>query len=63
MYISLITILASWIIFSTILVTLILINSSRMSRTEDPETGQSQSTGELQEKRDGLVNLIRMLID
>lgn len=63
MYVSFVTILASWIIFSTILVTIILVNSSRMSRADNADIGSSQSTGELRKKRIDLVNLIKMLID
>jgi hypothetical protein len=63
MYVSFITVFASWIIFSTILVTIILVNSSRMSRTDNAEIGSGQSTGELRKKRIDLVSLIKMLID
>ena len=63
MYVSFLTILASWIFFSTILVTIILVNSSRMSRTDNPDFGSGQSIGELRKKRIDLVNWIKMLID
>lgn len=63
MYVSFLTILASWIFFSTILVTIILVNSSRMSRTNSPDIGTGQSTGELRKKRIDLANWIKMLFD
>ena len=63
MNVSVLSILAGWIIFSTLLVSIILINSSRMSRTDNPEIGPGQSTGELRKKRIELANLIKMLID
>ncbi len=56
MYVSVVTILVSWIIFSTILVTLILINSARISHTDDPETGTGKSAGELRKKKVELMS-------
>ena len=60
MNVSILSILAGWIIFSTLLVSIILINSSRMSRTQIiQEIGPGQSTGELRKKRIELANLIK----
>ena len=62
MYVSFISILAGWIVFSTLLVTLILVNSARMSHSENHGIGPGQSTGELRTKRFELATLIKNLI-
>ncbi len=62
MYDSVISILAGWIIFSTLLVTMILVNSSRMSRTNDVEFNPGQKTGEFREKNFELTTLLKKLI-
>jgi hypothetical protein len=61
MYVSVLSLLAGWIIFSTFLVTLILINSARLGRTDNPEIDQDQSTVEHHKKRVDLETLIKML--
>ncbi len=45
MYDSVISIIAGWIIFSTLLVTMILVSSSRMSRTSDVEFNPARRLG------------------
>ena len=62
MYVSVISILAGWIIFSTLLVTLILVNSARLSHSENPGIGPGQSTREHRKKRFELATLIKNLI-
>lgn len=62
MYDSVISIIAGWIIFSTLLVTMILVSSSRMSRTSDVEFNPGQTTGELRKKNLELTTLLKKLI-
>jgi hypothetical protein len=62
MNISVISILAGWIVFSTLLVTLILVNSARLSHSDSQEIGPGQPTGELRKKRFELATLIKNLI-
>ena len=61
MYVSVISILAGWIIFSTLLVTLILVNSARLSHSANPEIGPGQSTNQFRKKGIDLATLIKML--
>ena len=61
MYVSVISILAGWIIFSTLLVTLILVNSARLSRSANPEIGPGQSTKQFRKKGIDFATLIKML--
>jgi len=62
MYVSVISILAGWIIFSTLLVTLILVNSARLSHSGNPGIGPGQPTREHRKKRFELATLIKNLI-
>lgn len=62
MYVSVISILAGWIVFSTLLVTLILVNSARLSHSDSPESGPGQSTREFRQRRFELATLIKNLI-
>jgi hypothetical protein len=62
MFASFVSLLVGWIVLSTFLVTVILINSARVSRIDSPDIGSGQPMGELRKKKFELATLIKKLI-
>jgi hypothetical protein len=56
MTVLIISIVAAWILFSSLLVTIICINSSRLSRIDEPFKDSSQLAQERKEKLEELAN-------
>jgi hypothetical protein len=56
MTVLIISIVAAWILFSTLLVTIICINSSRLSRIDEPFKDPSQLAIERKEKIEELAH-------
>ena len=52
MTVIIISIAAAWILFSALLVTIICMNSSRLSRIDEPFKDPSELTRERKEKRE-----------
>ena len=52
MTVIIISIAAAWILFSALLVTIICMNSSRLSRIDEPFKDHSELTRERKEKRE-----------
>ena len=56
MTVLIISIVAAWILFSTLLVTIICINSSRLSQIDEPFKDPSQLAQERNEKLEELAH-------
>ena len=56
MTVLIISIVAAWILFSTLLVTIICINSSRLSRIDDPFKDSAQLAEERKERLEDLAH-------
>jgi hypothetical protein len=56
MTVLIISIVAAWILFSTLLVTIICINSSRLSRIDEPFKDSDQVSEERKEKLEELAH-------
>ncbi len=56
MTVLIITIVVAWLVFSTLMVTIICMNSSRLSRIDEPFKDPAQVARARREKREELAN-------
>jgi hypothetical protein len=61
MTVLIISIVAAWIIFSALLVTIICVNSSRLSRIDEPFKDPAYITQERKKKREEFIQNAIML--
>jgi hypothetical protein len=61
MTVLIISIVAAWIIFSALLVTIICVNSSRLSRIDEPFKDPAYITHERKKKREEFIQNAIML--